>query len=219
VPEQGRYPERRPFIDPDAWPLFAPGAVLAALFLWLGWWIPGGVLAVLAVFVIVFFRDPARDCNHRPGAIVSPAFGKVVSIAEVEEEEYQQRPVTRVSIFLRLWDVHMNYAPCDGTIEYAEYHEGKFGIAGFDKASNLNEHITVGLADGDEKLSLKIIAGMIARRIVMPLEVGAKVTAGEKIGMVKFGSRADVFIPSEYEITVEVGDRVKGAETVIATKR
>ena len=219
VPEKGRYPERRFAIDDNAWPLFFPPLVLGVILLLVRWWIPGGALTALALAILAFFRDPKLKAADEQDVVLAPAFGKVVSIAEAEEGEYQKRKVTRVSIFLRLWDVHINYSPVSGTLEYEEYHPGKFGIAGFDKASDLNEHITVGIAKGEERHSVKIIAGMIARRIVMPLENGAEVRSGEKIGLVKFGSRADVFVPPEYVVAVKVGDKVRGPESVIARKK
>lgn len=182
-------------------------------------WAAAIFFLALSVFILYFFRDPLRVCEHGPGVIVSPADGEIVAIRDVEEEEYLHRRTRRVSIYLRIYDVHMNYAPIDGTVEYKKYRKGRFGLAGFDKASELNEHMMLGISNGEEKLSFKVIAGMFARRIVIPAEEGSRVRAGERIGLIKFGSRADVFIPPEYEITVEMGQKVKGALTVIARRK
>jgi phosphatidylserine decarboxylase len=182
-------------------------------------WIAAGLFFLVGLFMLYFFRNPNLRVIHEHGTILSPAYGKVVSISETDENEYLRRKVTRVSIFLRIYDVHMNYAPVSGTLEYKKYHKGQFGIAGFDKASDLNEHMTLGVSGYDDRLSFKVIAGMFARRIVIPVKEGDAVFAGQRIGLIKFGSRADVFIPQEYEITVKMGDKVMGARTVIARRR
>ncbi len=217
--ERGRGAARNFPVVKEVLGFFVPFLVLGIVFLVLRVWIAAGIFIALSLFMLYFFRDPRLECEHLPGTILSPAFGKVVAIADVVEPEYLEREVKRVSIFLRIYDVHMNYAPVDGVLEYKRYHKGRFGIAGFDKASELNEHITLGVSNGSEKLSFKIIAGMIARRIVMPLEEGSSIRAGERIGMVKFGSRADVFVPPEYEVTVKLGQKVRGGSTVIARRK
>ncbi len=219
MPETKRESAKRFPIAKEALDFFIPFMAVGIVFLALRWWIPAGVFIALALFILYFFRDPARQCDYLPGTVLAPAYGKVVAISEVIDPEFFHHEVKRVSIFLRIFDIHMNYAPIDGTLEYKKYHKGRFGIAGFDKASDLNEHVTLGVSNDEDALSFKIIAGMFARRIVMPLNEGDTMRAGEKIGMVKFGSRADVFIPPEYEITVEVGQKVKGALTVIARRR
>jgi phosphatidylserine decarboxylase len=219
VSERGKDAARHYPIAKEVLVLFVPLLVLGTVFLVSKVWIAGGIFIALSLFVLYFFRNPRLEYEHVPGTILSPAFGKVVGIVDVLEPEYMGREANRVSIFLRIYDVHMNYTPVDGILEYKRYHKGRFGIAGFDKASDLNEHMTVGVSNGGERLSFKIIAGMIARRIVMPLEEGSSIRAGERIGMVKFGSRADVFVPPEYEITVRLGQKVRGPLTVIARKR
>ena len=182
-------------------------------------WTVGGVFILFALFILYFFRNPNRQVNYENGTILSPADGKVVSIVETDENEFLHRKVTRISIFLRIYDVHMNYAPVNGTLIYKKYHKGRFGIAGFNKASDLNEHMTLGVSAEDGRMSFKVIAGMFARRIVIPLKEGDSMRAGERIGLIKFGSRADVFIPPEYEITVKTGVKVIGAKTILARKK
>jgi phosphatidylserine decarboxylase len=215
-------------IAKEALELFAPFSLLGIILLTINLaisqplillWTIGGVFILFSLFILYFFRNPNRKVRYEHGTILSPADGKVVSIAEVEENEFLHRKVTRVSIFLRIYDVHMNYAPVNGTLEYKKYHKGRFGIAGFDKASDLNEHMTLGVSGDDGKMSFKVIAGMFARRIIIPIKEGDAMLAGQKIGLIKFGSRADVFIPDEYEITIKTGDKVIGAQTVIARKK
>lgn len=182
-------------------------------------WIASIFFLAMGIFMLYFFRNPNRQVNYEKGTMLSPADGKVVSIVETDENEFLHRKVTRVSIFLRIYDVHMNYAPVNGTLEYKKYHKGRFGIAGFDKASDLNEHMTLGVSGEDGRMSFKVIAGMFARRIIIPAKEGDSMRAGERIGLIKFGSRADVFIPNEYEITVKTGDKVIGAKTVLARRK
>ena len=217
--ETKRVTERSCPIARDALPLFVPPAVVGIAFLVLNWWIAGGAILALALFILYFFRVPRLEYEYSEGDILSPAYGKVVAIADVTEPEFMHCNVKRISIFLRIYDIHINYSPVDGRLQYKKYHKGRFGIAGFDKASDLNEHMTVGVENGDERLSFKIIAGMIARRIIMPLNKGTEIRAGEKIGMVKFGSRADVFVPMDYEILVDVGQKVRGPLTVLARRK
>jgi len=205
-------------------PFFLLGIILFAINMLLSQplillWTIGGVFILFALFILYFFRNPTRKINYEKGTILSPAYGKVVSITEVEEKEYLHRKVTRVSIFLRIYDVHMNYAPVNGTLEYKKYHKGRFGIAGFDKASDLNEHMTLGVSGDGGKMSFKVIAGMFARRIIIPMKENESMLAGQRIGLIKFGSRADVFVPQEYEITVKTGEKVTGSQTVIARKK
>jgi phosphatidylserine decarboxylase len=215
-------------IAKEALELFVPFFILGIALFIINWRLSephvlfrvgGGVFILFALFILYFFRNPNRRINYEEGTILSPADGKVVAIAEVEENEYLHRKTTRVSIFLRIYDVHMNYAPANGLLEYKKYHKGRFGIAGFDKASNLNEHMMLGIDGNEDRMSLKVIAGMFARRIIIPMKEGDTMHAGERIGLIKFGSRADVFIPPEYDITVRIGNKVTGAQTIIARRK
>ncbi len=190
-------------------PLLLAGG--AALFL--RWNVAGWLLILLALFVFSFFRNPDRVIPADPGAIVSPGDGRVVV---VQDEEYAGKPGKRVSIFLAVWNVHVNRAPAAGTITKMEYRPGKFLAAMRASASTENEQniFTVSTAAGE--LMFKQIAGLIARRVVSWKKKGDYVARGERIGLVRFGSRVDLWVPRDAEIVVKVGQNVKGGSSVLA---
>lgn len=171
------------------------------------------VLVVLALFVFSFFRDPERMIPKEAGAIVSPADGRVVVVTD---EENAGRPGKRISIFLAVWNVHVNRSPADGWIRSLEYKPGKFLAAMREKASVENEQNVFTLSTDVGELVFRQIAGLIARRVVSWKQAGERVARGERIGLVRFGSRADVWLPREAEILVKVGDHVKGGASVLA---
>jgi phosphatidylserine decarboxylase len=171
------------------------------------------VLALLALFVFSFFRDPERVVPSEPGAVVSPGDGRVVVVTE---EENGGRPGKRVSIFLAVWNVHVNRSPEAGTITELEYRPGKFLAAMRDRASVENEQNVFTLSTDAGELVFKQIAGLIARRVVSWKKAGEKVARGERIGLVRFGSRVDLWVPKEAEIVVKVGESVKGGSSVLA---
>ncbi|HKW58047.1 MAG TPA: phosphatidylserine decarboxylase family protein [Candidatus Acidoferrum sp.] len=172
------------------------------------------VLVLLALFVFSFFRDPERRIPGEAGAIVSPADGRVVVVTD---EEHSGRPGTRISIFLAVWNVHVNRAPAEGFILSLQYRPGKFLAAMRPQASFENEQniFTISTIAGD--LVFRQIAGLIARRVVSWKQAGDRVAKGERIGLVRFGSRADVWLPREAEVLVKVGEKVKGGSSVLAT--
>lgn len=184
----------------------------AALFL--RWNIAAGVLIFLALFVFSFFRNPDRVIPAAPGAVVSPGDGRVVV---VQDEEYNGKPGKRVSIFLAVWNVHVNRAPAAGRIVKMEYRPGKFRAAMLASASAENEQNVFTLATDAGELVFKQIAGLIARRVVSWKKAGDVVERGERIGLVRFGSRVDLWVPREAEIVVKVGQNVKGGSSVLAT--
>jgi phosphatidylserine decarboxylase len=190
-------------------PLLALGG---AAFL-LHWYIVTAVLLFLALFVFSFFRDPNRVIPADPGAVVSPADGRVVVVTE---EENAGRPGQRVSIFLAIWNVHVNRAPASGTIEKMNYRPGKFLAAMRERASFENEQNVFTLSTESGEMVFKQIAGLIARRVVSWKKAGEQVMRGERIGLVRFGSRVDVWLPKGAEILVKVGENVKGGSSVIA---
>jgi len=198
--------------------LLAFSLATAALFLvWspLGW---AGV--VLTLWCGWFFRDPDRVAPNRPGALLSPADGVVCAIVSASPPpELGMSPEARirVSVFLNIFDVHVNRVPADGTVTALHYRPGKFINASFDKASEDNERqaIALRLADGRD-LAFVQIAGLIARRIKCDLAVGQSVRAGERFGIIRFGSRADVYLPFGFRPTVGVGERVSAGVSVIA---
>ncbi len=178
------------------------------------------VLAVisflLTILSVYFFRDPARKAVDDPYAIFSPADGKVIDISTVNEPLFFESRVTRISIFLSLFDVHVNYIPFSGSVEYLTYNRGKYYHAHTSAASSHNVHSFVGLETKYGKLAFKQMTGMVARRIVCNLVLGDTVKAGDKFGIIKFGSRMEVFLPESASPTVKLGDRLRAAESVIA---
>jgi phosphatidylserine decarboxylase len=179
----------------------------------LRWYAAAAVLVFLALFVFSFFRDPERVIPAEPGAVVSPGDGRVVV---VKEEECAGRPGTRVSIFLAVWNVHVNRSPAAGTIGKLEYRPGKFLAAMRERASLENEQNVFTLSTEAGEIVFKQIAGLIARRVVSWKKAGEQVARGERIGLVRFGSRVDLWVPKEAEILVRVGENVKGGSSVVA---
>jgi phosphatidylserine decarboxylase len=191
-------------------PLLLAAAGLLALHLYL----PGTVFLVLAALVLNFFRDPDRDVPQTPGLIVSPADGKVV---QVVNETHEGRPVRRLSIFMSPLDVHVNRAPIAGVIENVSYRKGTFSIAAKDEASIENEQNVFTLAGEQGKVIVKQIAGAVARRIVFWKRAGDRLARGERVGLIKFGSRVDVLFEPGIKLRVKVGDRVRAGSTILGT--
>jgi phosphatidylserine decarboxylase len=196
---------------------FIVGAFAIAVGLALAtWWIPLLVWLPITVWVVAFFRDPERTGERGPSLIIAPADGKVVSIMETDEPAFFGDRTLRVSIFMNVFNCHVNRYPADGTVAYRHYHAGRFGHAGTDKASLVNEQSSVGLDTPHGKLLIRQIAGLIARRIVTDHPVGTVVHQGERLGMIRFGSRVDLFMPPGTRVRVKVGDTTRVAETVVA---
>ena len=173
----------------------------------------GGVLVLLGLFVFSFFRNPERNIPSEPGVLVCPADGRVVVS---RDEPWNGRAGKRVSIFLAIWNVHVNRAPAAGKITRLEYKPGKF-LAAWDEAASLeNEQNIFTQATEHGDIVYKQIAGWVARRVVSWKKAGETVARGERIGLMRFGSRMDIWLPSEAEIVVNVGDNVKGGTTVLA---
>ena len=184
----------------------------AAFFL--HWRIAAYLLLFLALFVFSFFRDPHRVIPSEPGAIVSPGDGRVVV---VQDEDYAGKPGKRVSIFLAVWNVHVNRSPEAGRITKMEYRPGKFLAAMRANASAENEQNIFTLSTDAGELVFKQIAGLIARRVVSWKKAGDIVARGERIGLVRFGSRVDLWVPQQAEILVKVGQHVKGGSSLLAS--
>jgi len=191
--------------------------VVAAL-RWDSWWLFGvGVLfALLTLFITFFFRDPPRHIAAEPNLLVSPADGKVLGIQTLENYPHVGDRALKVSIFMSILDAHINRVPATGTVDYVKYNPGKFFPAFKDKASEQNEQTEIGMTTtGDHRIVFKQIAGIIARRIVCKLQKGDFVSVGARFGMIRFGSRAELFIPADSELRVKSGDHVKGGQTII----
>jgi len=175
--------------------------------------VAGAALVLLAVFIFYFFRDPERVIPADAGAIVSPADGRVVVVTD---EESAGRPGKRISIFLAIWNVHVNRSPTEGTITAMNYCPGKFSAAMRECASTENEQNVITLSTETGDITFKQIAGLIARRVVCWKRPGDRVARGERIGLVRFGSRADLWLPRDSELLVRVGDHVKGGSSIVA---
>jgi phosphatidylserine decarboxylase len=186
-------------------------------------WMAGGLIAlwvVFSAFTLYFFRDPNPDTPNIPNAILAPAHGKVDLIDETTEMEFIGGPCRRISIFLSVIDVHIQRAPLSGRIAYLRHTPGKFLSATSCDCALHNENTLIGIepaAYPGKKIALRQIAGLIARRILTWVEPGAKVPRGERIGLIQYGSRVEVFLPMEVKIHARLGDRVRGGETVVAS--
>jgi phosphatidylserine decarboxylase len=174
----------------------------------------GGTLAALGLFCAFFFRDPERVTPDGPNLVISPADGKIVRIQEPPDGPLGAGS-TQVSIFLSIFDVHVNRTPISGRIESVHYHEGAFLPAFDDKASLRNEQNSIVVRDGDRRIAFKQIAGLIARRIVFRKQVNDPVVRGERVGLIKFGSRVDVFFPPGSRLRVKRGDRVQAGASIL----
>jgi phosphatidylserine decarboxylase len=190
-----------------------PPLVLGGIAFLLHWTIAAIVLVFLAAFVFYFFRDPERTIPSDPGAVVSPADGRVVVVTD---EEHGGQPGKRISIFLAIWNVHVNRSPEAGTITGMDYRPGKFLAAMRARASLENEQNVISLSTASGEMVFKQIAGLIARRVVCWKKPGDTVLRGERIGLVRFGSRVDLWVPRGVEILVALGDNVKGGSSVLA---
>ncbi len=203
---------------------FILGTLLFALIMTAGgWWTGSLTTKILAVlgwillgFSIYFFRDPERVIPPGEDTLVSPADGKVVAIRDTVENYFIHGPAKQISIFLSVFDVHVNRAPMSGTVGFFHYQPGKFVPAYKSVASAENEQTIIGIERDSTRIVVKQIAGILARRIVCYLREGFRVKKGERIGMIKFGSRVDLFLPPEAEISVQLNQKVKGGETIVA---
>jgi phosphatidylserine decarboxylase len=180
-------------------------------------WIVCVCWIVLAVWVVAFFRDPERTGQRGDRLILAPADGKVVSVVETDEPAFLAGRSCRVSIFMNVFDVHVNRYPTEGTVAFRHYNPGKFGHAGSEKSSLDNEQSSVGLTTARGKVLIRQIAGLIARRIVTDHTVGTPVKQGQRLGMIRFGSRVDLFLPCDrVRLLVKPGDTTKVGSTVVA---
>jgi len=207
---------------PEGWPFILGGAAFAAVagFLW-----PRSVSLAAAglLFTLVsawFFRDPDRTPPPGSGLVVSPADGKIVFSGECPPGRYLEEAGKKVSIFMSPLDVHVNRAPVSGAVVSVSYNKGKFHVASVDKASLWNEQNGVAIVTAEgRKVTYVQIAGMVARRIVCDVKEGDTVRQGERVGMIRFGSRVDVYLPAETRLRVSEGDRVRAGETEIGAFR
>jgi phosphatidylserine decarboxylase len=203
-------------IDPAGWP-FVGGAVLLAIVMALAVHAMAGLgLLILGGFFLFFFRDPDRTVTRSEKAVLSPADGRVMVAGSPTSSEFPAASWQQVSIFLSPMDVHVNRMPVGGRVTKVRYHPGRFLPAYRSEAGDLNEYAEVWLDHGGQTVVVRQIVGILARRVVCRTREGEEVGAGDRFGVMKFGSRMDVFVPKDTEIAVKVGDRVMGAVTVIA---
>ncbi len=199
----------------EGWPFIIPLAIVTVLLFALGWKNTAYVSLVLTLFVLFFFRDPERTVPAGKDLVVSPADGRVIVIKDIFEPTYLKQDVKQISIFLSVFNVHVNRSPVGGTVELVKYNPGKFHVASVDKASLDNEQTAMVIDDGKHKILVKQIAGLIARRIVCYAKPGDAIRIGERYGLIRFGSRVDIFLPKDTELKVKLGDRIKGARDII----
>jgi len=201
----------------EGWPFIAVAWAITVLAGWL--WLPLGILlAIVAIWVVAFFRDPIRPGPRGDRYVIAAGEGHVVHVIETDEPMFVKERSVRVSIFLSVFDVHVNRYPVDGSVELVHYNKGKFLHAAGEKASLDNEQSSIGIRGPRGRVLVRQIAGLIARRIVTDSKVGDRVTQGGRLGLIRFGSRTDVFLPLSARPVVKVkpGERVRVGCTVLA---
>ena len=208
-------------LHPDGWK-FVAASGLATVILFFLWW-PGGWLGlILTLWIVYFFRDPWRVTPRRAGLIISPADGIIVALGPAPpppELEMGSQPVTRIGIFLNLFDVHVARAPIAGRIAATRYTKGRFINASLDKASEHNERLAIRIVpDAAPDIAFVLIAGLVARRIVSSIDAGQLVAAGQRVGLIRFGSRVDIYCPPPYVPLVALSQRMIAGETVLADR-
>jgi phosphatidylserine decarboxylase len=193
----------------DAYRFLIPALLLVILFVALKFTYAAVFFFILSLFITYFFRNPFRQIPEGKNLIVSPADGKIVKISQTEIGERS------ISIFLNIFNVHVNRSPIAGELEQLQYRRGKFKVAFDEEASNVNEQNIIKISGEDIQVTFKQIAGLIARRVVCWKEPGSKLERGELLGMIRFGSRVDVILPEKVRILVSVGDKVWGGSSVL----
>lgn len=210
-------------IAKDAWMFVIPGVILITFLIILATRFNSYVLlglsmfmAILTLFVAFFFRDPDRVAPQDPMALISPADGRVLSIDSLPNFQHIEGPAVKISIFLSVFDVHINRSPAGGVVDYVKYNPGEFFKAFEPKASEKNEQTEIGMTTSSgHPIVFKQIAGIIARRIVCKVKDNDTLSAGERIGLIRFGSRMDLIFPQDSKVSISVGDKVVGGETVM----
>lgn len=205
-------------IATEGYPFIALFAFVTLVFALLGWDFLTFVLLLLTLFTVYFFRNPERVIPQGDGLVVAPADGKVIFVGDVDEPRYFQERVTKVSIFMNVFNVHVNRAPCAGKVVEMYYQKGEFFNASLDKAADCNEQAGILLETDQEKRILFVqIAGLVARRIVTYPVVGAVLQRGMRYGLIRFGSRVDIYFPKGSDIIVTLGETTVAGETVLGT--
>ncbi|PID77275.1 MAG: phosphatidylserine decarboxylase family protein [Deltaproteobacteria bacterium] len=199
-------------------PFIAAAAFLAVIFAIIGWYYLTAIAVLAAFFITWFFRDPERFVPAGDGNIICPADGQIIVADEVEDAGFTGQKAIKVSIFMNIFNVHVNRIPINGKVEKIIYRPGRFYSADTEKAADHNEYCGVVMtAENGQKLAFVQVAGLIARRIVCWLEQGDEVKAGRRYGLIRFGSRVDLYLPCSARVLVKIGQKVKAGETIIAT--
>ncbi len=209
-------------LAPEGWPfvkvaLALDAALVVVWYSWPGWtWVLLVTGLLLTAWVAAFFRDPERQGPRGEGLVLAPADGRICGIAEVDEPMYLHRKATRISIFMNVLNVHVNRYPVSGEIEVVHYNPGQFTVASHEKASLVNEQASVGISGPKGPVLVRQIAGNIARRIVTDAAAGDRAVQGERLGMIRFGSRVDLFLDPGVPVKVAMDQRVRAGQTVLA---
>ncbi len=214
VTKMKTYPH--PIIAREGWQFLAIAVAIAALVTYFGggWW--SLLLWLVALFVLQFFRDPAREIPQQAGAVLSPADGRIVKV-ERTQDEYLKREAIKISVFMNVFNAHSNRSPVDGTVQQVWYNPGKFFNADLDKASTENERNALWLKTSDgQDVTCVQVAGLIARRILCYVKASDVVARGQRYGFIRFGSRVDVYLPLTATVKVAIGDKVSATSTILA---
>lgn len=203
-------------VAPEGWPFILGAWLIAAVLGVAGWWVALAVWAPIAIWVVAFFRDPVRPGPRGDELVIAPADGLVVSVIPMDEPAFLGGPALRISIFMNVFNVHVNRYPCSGTVAWRQYHPGRFLNAATEKASRENEQSSIGLETPRGRVLVRQIAGLVARRIVTDHGIGTAVAQGDRMGLIRFGSRVDLFLPGGVEPRVSVGQHTRAGETVVA---
>ena len=204
-------------IDPAGWPFILGGLILGIILFWLWSPIAGVALLIVATFFLFFFRDPDRTVHAPDSAVLSPADGRVMVAGASTTAQFPADRWQQISIFLSPMDVHVNRMPVGGRVTQVKYHPGRFLPAYKSEAGELNEYTEVTLEHGSSTIVVRQIVGVLARRIVCRVKEGDVVKAGDRFGVMKFGSRMDIFLPAGTTMHAKVGEKVVGGVTVMAT--
>lgn len=205
-------------VTPEGGPCIGLCVLTTLVFAILGWAIPAMAFLLLTLFSCNFFRDPERVVPQQANLAVSPADGKVIKIAMMPDP-FTQTPRLCICVFMNVFNVHVNRSPVAGTVTGIAYHEGSYVNAAFDKASSDNERCAYALEDTDgNSWTMVQIAGLVARRIVCRVDTGDKLLRGERFGMIKFGSRVDLYLPEGYTPQVSIGQKVLAGQSILASK-
>jgi len=203
-------------VAPEGWLFIGIAWILVLALGLLRLWIPLAVWLPVAVWVVAFFRDPTREGPRGDDVILAPADGKIVAVITIDEPAFLRGPATRISVFMSVFDVHVNRYPNGGRVGYRDYARGKFGHAMAEKASTDNEQSSLGLETPRGRILIRQIAGSIARRIVTDHQPGTEVAQAERLGIIRFGSRVDLFLPPSARVVVTNGQIARAGQTVMA---